>query len=78
MGNNSARKAPFDPAINKSVPEKTYTEDQVVDAVLSMIGKQRFANWYNDGGNFDKWIRGESYAPTDENIRDNIKSLLGL
>ena len=54
---------------------KTFTEDQIIDAVLDMMKRQSFANWYNGDGAFARWIEGIN-APTDENIRQQLKSLL--
>lgn len=56
----------------------TYTEDQVIEAILTMLERRTFAQWYNEGGQFAKWIEGVTYAPTDENIRQQLKLLLRL
>ena len=49
--------------------DKTFTEAQIIEAVLDMIRRQSFANFYHE-----IWRNGGSFADSD--TRNKIKSLL--
>ena len=50
----------------------------IIQNIFNTLGSQRFADWYNGGGNFDKWIMGELDAPTAEQIKKEIEQLFNI
>ena len=58
--------------------KKTFTVNDVVEKIFEGLQKQKFADWYNEGGDFDHWITGDLPAIEDEEIKNNIKSLFFL
>jgi hypothetical protein len=58
-------------------------KDDQAKQILRLLETQRFANWYNDGGRFDYYIRGEypdgdPRQPTQESILEDIKKMFQL
>lgn len=47
---------------------KTITCRQIRDVLTT----QKFASWYGDNGRFGKWVMGDTDAPTDAEILDDI------
>lgn len=51
----------------------------ISEKVFDMISKQRFADWYNDGGRFDEYICDPNESGiTKEDILNDIKNMLNL
>lgn len=52
----------------------------MLDKIFDLICTQRFADWYNDGGNFDTWIQeqGCDGAPTEEQVKAELAKMLGI
>jgi hypothetical protein len=48
---------------------------KLVERILNRLSSQKFAKWYSDGGNFDRWICGDLTAPTHEQIVSDIETL---
>ena len=44
--------------------------------VLELLHKQKFADWYGDGGNFDSYIRGKLNCPLRDQIFTELKEML--
>jgi hypothetical protein len=54
------------------------TKQQLIEKILQTLMRQKFADWYNDGGAFDKWIRQDNDAPSDAEIEQDIARLFNL
>jgi len=54
------------------------TKKQVIEKIFQALQRQKFADWYNDGGDFDQWISGAVDKPTDDEIKADIAKLFGL
>lgn len=48
-------------------------QDQIVERVLCLLRLESFANWYQNGGNFDQWLKGNDNAPNVDQIKQEIK-----
>jgi hypothetical protein len=47
-----------------------------VEAVLNMLTRRDFADFYNEGGEFDRWITEDDNAPTEEEVKAILRKLL--
>lgn len=52
---------------------KAYTLEQI----YHMLGRQRFHEWYSEGGRFDRHIREDEECPSKDEILMDLKRLLG-
>lgn len=50
-------------------------KQKLLERLLSRLQSQSFADWYNDGGRFDTWLRGDLTAPPDEVIKQDIERM---
>jgi hypothetical protein len=52
---------------------------EAIEKVLAMLERQKFADWYNDGGRFDQWITGDCpfNSITKADILNDLAKLLG-
>lgn len=48
---------------------------KLVERILNRLSSQKFAKWYADGGNFDRWIAGDLTTPSYEQIVADIENL---
>lgn len=51
------------------------SQENFANDVLDMLQRQKFADWYNEGGKFDCWICGDTYLNnpvTREEILNDI------
>ena len=51
---------------------------EIAIRILNTLEKQRFSDWYNDGGDFDRYITCDDPAPTKEQILENIEKMFNL
>ena len=64
--------------MNKLTPAQ---KQAVKESILRGLEKQKFANWYNDGGDFDNyisgtWETGATCGPSKDDILGDIEDLL--
>jgi hypothetical protein len=48
----------------------------LAERILKMVERQKFADWYAESGDFEKWIAGDPDAPTREQILQSITDML--
>lgn len=47
-----------------------------LDTIFNLLTKQAFADFYNEGGEFDAWIRGEEDAPSEAETKAKLEKML--
>jgi hypothetical protein len=52
--------------------------EKLIENILDTLGKQKFDDWYSNNGNFGKWITGDLTAPSQEQIKAEIKQLFHI
>lgn len=53
-------------------------KEEIVKKILETIGSEKFWSWYKSGGRFDQWISGDTGAPTETEIKQDIEKLFHL
>lgn len=58
---------------------------ELITKLMRLFGSQKFADWFNDGGQFGRYISGDmqhedglSHDECDKIIRDNITRFLQI
>ena len=46
------------------------TKNEKVNAILNILNKQSFADWYNDRGTFDRWVSGDYNSAKERDALD--------
>jgi len=49
--------------------------DKLAEKIYNGISKQPFYDWYNEDGDFEKFIQGTDDAKSKEEILEDIKKL---
>ena len=50
---------------------------EIAEKILKTLERQKFADWYRDG-DFDRYISGDLYGPTKEEILEKIEKMFDL
>ena len=51
--------------------------DKQVKLILKILSRQKFADWYDDDGEFGKFIMGDKDAKSENEILADIKMMFG-
>lgn len=51
--------------------------DEQAEKIYQVLGKQRFFDWFGDGGDFDRHIMSDDNCKSKEEIIAQIKQLFG-
>jgi hypothetical protein len=54
------------------------TKQEIIEKILQTLQRQKFNDWYSEGGRFDLWISGENPRLTKDQIKEDISALFGL
>lgn len=57
-------------------------KQKIIQNIFNILESQRFADWYHNGGNFDRWICGDidgsGKRVSEEQIKQDIEKLFNI